>query len=265
MADFLGNASGNSEQQSGCSKEVSTGHTFEKPQNAGKELPIAASSASTGDVQGSSSSRGKNYAKNQRKKLNRKAASSGKMLLSDENANLRSSLRFQIKLKNGFFTDVLKDELLSDLNVFLYQTSPDSLIPTFFGCGIRYGKMWFSPENQGSHDWLRKKLVEINETATDGFKFVFEPFSLHTNNICLRVPWNAKEKLNQADVLNRIVFQNPSILANFWKINNVKQKENGYRLFFCSIGDDSVDLLKKQKFMVNYGFHKISAHLLSKK
>lgn len=265
MADFVGNNTGSSESHAGSSSKASTKHAFERTQNDDKELPVAASSTLTGDAI-SCSSRGKNYAKNQRKKFNRKAASAGKILLSEVNAsNSRSSLRFQIKLQNGFFTNALKDELLSDLNVFLYQTPPGSLIPTFCGCGIRYGRMWFSPENQESHDWLKQKLMVINETAIDGCKFVFEPFNLHTNNVCLRVPWNANEKLNQTDVLNRIVFQNPSILANFWKINNVKSMENGYRLFFCSIGDDSVELLRKQNFMINYGFHKISARLLSKK
>lgn len=266
MADSLGNTIGGSNLHSGSSSEVSTGHTFERTQDTGKELPTANSCTPAGDVESSSSSRGKNYAKNQRKKLKRKAASSAIVLLPEERAtNSRSSLRFQIKLENGFFTDALKDELLCDLNIFLYQTSPGSLIPSFFGCGIRYGRMWFSPENQESHDWLKQKLMMINEKAVDGFKFVFEPFSLHTNNICLRVPWNAKENLNQTDVLNRLVFQNPSILANFWKINNIKPLQNGHRLFFCSIGDDSVDRLKKQNFMVNYGFHKISACLLTKK
>lgn len=209
--------------------------------------------------------RGKNYAKNQRKKLNRKVASTGKTSLSGEASDSKASLRLQIKLEKGFFTDVLKNELLKDLNVLLYQTPPNSFIPTFFGSGLRYGKIWFSPENQESHEWLRQRLLMINEKASVDFKFIFEQYNLHQNSICLRIPWNAIEGLNQNDVLNRLVFQNPNVLANFWRVNKVLQAVNDHRLFFFSICDDSLNLLKKQNYLMNYGFQKVSVRILSNK
>lgn len=113
MADFVGNNTGSSESHAGSSSKASTKHAFERTQNDDKELPVAASSTLTGDAI-SCSSRGKNYAKNQRKKFNRKAASAGKILLSEVNAsNSRSSLRFQIKLQNGFFTNARRMNYLA--------------------------------------------------------------------------------------------------------------------------------------------------------
>lgn len=101
MADFVGNNTGSSESHAGSSSKASTKHAFERTQNDDKELPVAASSTPTGDAI-SCSSRGKNYAKNQR------------ILLSEVNAsNSRSSLRFQIKLQNGFFTNARRMNYLA--------------------------------------------------------------------------------------------------------------------------------------------------------
>lgn len=73
--------------------------------------------------------------------------------------------------KSGFFTNELIDELLFDLNNSLYQLLSDSFIPSFNGHGLRFGKIWSSPENEESADWLKQKLNEINEKVVDHWSF----------------------------------------------------------------------------------------------
>lgn len=97
------------------------------------------------------------------------AGKSQKKTSSDNTSGFFSSFhayRFQISLKHGLFTNELKNELLFDLNNFLYQLPADSstsFIPSFNGHGLRFGKIWFSPENEESSDWLKQRLNEINE------------------------------------------------------------------------------------------------------
>lgn len=263
MADHSGKTSGGSVQHSGSSVEAFSGRAEGDTQNVAKK-PQNVKLPATNDGNSGASVKGKNYAKNQRKKKNRKIALSGKASSSGEANSLISSLRLQIKLEKGFFTNALKDELLKDLHVLLYQTPPNSFVPSFYGSGLRYGKIWFSPENQESHNWLRNSLTMINEKVPIDFKFIIEQYNLHQNSVCLRIPWNAIEGLDQNSVLNRLVFQNPDILANFWRIINVAPPEKEHRLFFLSICDDSLNLLKKQNFMLNYGFQKVFARVLSK-
>lgn len=264
MAELSGKPSSSFVQHPGNSSIALTGRAEEGTLRAGHKLqsvkPLATNS---GDP--NFAVKGKNYAKNQRKKQNRKAAFTGKPSFSGEASNSTSSLRLQIRLEKGYFTNALKDELMKGLNSLLYQTPTDSFIPTFLGSGLRYGKIWFSPENQDSHDWLKQSLLQINEKAVVDFKFIIEQYNLHQNSICLRIPWNAIEDLNQNDVLNRIVFQNPNILANFWRINIVIPTEKGHHLFFFSICDDSLTLLKQQNLLVNYGFQKVSVNVSSHK
>lgn len=115
-----------------------------------------------------------------------------------------SEFRFQVRLENGSFTEALKSELLGGLEALLYQIPKGSFIPEFKGCGLRYGKVWFSPGNQLSSDWLKQKLLEINERAQ--VKFVIEHFGLHQSNECLNVPpgCRSNERLSDNDILKRI-------------------------------------------------------------
>lgn len=264
MAERTGNTSDGSEQHLELVSSAFTANANVEAQSAVNELPDTKpletpNNGGTGDV----AVKGKHYDKNQRKKQNRKIALSGENSSGELARSLLPSLRLQIRLEKGIFTNALKDELLRDLNILLYQTAANSFIPTFFGFGLRYGKIWFSPENQESHDWLKQSLLAINEKVPIDFRFIIEPFNLHMNSICLSVPWNTNENLNQNDILNRIVFQNPNLLANFWRINKVIPTEKGHRLFFFSISNDSLDILKTQKFSVNYGFQKVLARVLS--
>lgn len=167
------------------------------------------------------------------------------------------TLRFKISLLNGFFTNVLKDELLFDLNNFLYQLPSTSFIPSFNGHGLRFGKIWFSPENEESSDWLKQKLNEINEKAVDGCKFRIEQFGLHQNKVCLNVPLIPNEHLSDADVLKSLHFQNPSLGFANWKILRTKSISTNNRLVICSIDDCSYNLLKKLNYKINYGFQKV--------
>lgn len=266
MAELSGKPSGSFVQHSGDSSNAFTGRAEEETLCAGHKLPSAEpSTTNSGDPGFAAIVKGKNYARNQRKKQNRKTALIGKTSISGEANSSKPSLRLQIRLEKGYFTNALKDELMKGLNTLLYQTPPNSFIPTFLGSGLRYGKIWFSPENQESYDWLKQSLLLINEKAVVDFKFAIEQYDLHRNSICLRIPWNASEDLKRNDVLNRLVFQNPNILANFWGINKVIPSEKGHHLFFFNIGDDSLVLLKKQNFLVNYGFQKVFVRVLSNK
>lgn len=131
-------------------------------------------------------------------------------------------LRFQVKLENGYFTKALKNDLVRNLYDYLYNLPPNSFIPSFDGYGLRYGKIWFSPENERSCIWLKQTLMEINEKAASEFKFCIQSFCLKQNKICLNIPWNDKENLTGSDVLHRLHFQNPNYLINLWKIITVK-------------------------------------------
>lgn len=94
-----------------------------------------------------------------------------------------------------------------DLNNFLYKLPSTSFIPSFNGHGIRFGKIWFSIENEDSSDWLEQKLNEIVEKAIDNCKFRIEPFGLYQNKICLNVPLISKEHLGDVG----LHFQYPSL------------------------------------------------------
>lgn len=102
----------------------------------------------------------------------------------------------------------------------------------------RYGKIWFSPENQRSCIWLKQTLMEINEKAESEFKFCIQQFCLKQNKICLNIPWNDKENFTGSDVLLRLHFQNPNYLVNLWKNISVKTVSKESRLIICSAGHD---------------------------
>lgn len=167
------------------------------------------------------------------------------------------SHRFQISLNNGFFTTALRDELLFDLNNILYQLPANSFIPSFNSYGLRFGKIWFSPENEESSTWLKQKLNEINEKAVDGCKFSIEPFGLHQNKVCLNIPLILNESLSESDVLKRLHFQNPRLGICYWKMLRTKLTSADNRMIICSLDDSSYILLKKLNFRVNYGFEKV--------
>lgn len=167
------------------------------------------------------------------------------------------SFRFQVKLDNGFFTVALKNDLIRNLYEYLYNLPADSFIPSFDGFGLRYGKIWFSPENEKSCIWLKQSLLDINEKAANDFKFCIQPYCLKQYKICLNIPMNPNESLTTSDVLHRLDFQNPAFLINLWKVISVKANTAKSRLIFCSADHDSFELLKKQKFRIYYGFQKV--------
>lgn len=171
--------------------------------------------------------------------------------------------RFQVRLENGQFTTALKDALLRDLNLCLYSSPGSSFIPSFRGCGLRFGVVWFSPDDERSYNWLIEKLSAINEKAGE-YRFTIEPFAAHQNKVCISIPWDAKEGLRDANVLKRLKFQNPTISADRWKVFKTKITDNN-KLLFCSIDDTSLNLLQKQNFRLNYGFSKVHADVLPQK
>lgn len=172
----------------------------------------------------------------------------------------RDKWRLQLRLVNGQFTPALKDALLRDLNLFLYSSPSSSFTPSFKGSGLRFGVVWFSPDNEHSYNWLVEKLTTINEKAGE-FRFVIEPFAAYQNKICVNIPWDSKENLRDINVLKRLKFQNPSISADRWKIWKTKTTESN-KLLFCTIDDASLNLLRKQNFRLNYGFNKVQADVL---
>lgn len=182
--------------------------------------------------------------------------------LSSKKTPSSSPFRFQVKLENGFFTTALKNDLIRNLYGYLYRMPPDSFLPTFDGYGLRYGKIWFSPENEKSCIWLKQTLLEINEQAANIFKFCIEPYGLKQNKICFTIPWNQEENLTINDVLHRLHFQNPLFLINLWKVISVKTNTAESRLVFCSADVDSIQLLKKHKFRIYYGFQKLLVRAL---
>lgn len=187
-----------------------------------------------------------------------KASSSGDVTLKQSGTALAfHQYRFQISMQNGYFTNVLKDELLNDLNNSLYQLPSGSFIPSFNSYGLRFGKLWFSPENEESSIWLKKRLAEINEKAVDGCKFFIETYGLHQNKVCLNIPLISNECLNEADILKRLHFQNPSLGIEQWKILRTKLMTASHRLVICAITDCSFNLLKSMNSRLNYGFQKI--------
>lgn len=172
--------------------------------------------------------------------------------------------RFQIRLENGYFTETLKNELMRDLNVFLYSSSGSSFIPCFKGSGLRFGIVWFTPDNEDSFNWIVDKLKAINEKAGE-CKFIIEPYSVRQNKICLNLPWDTKEGLTEGNVLERLKFQNPCIPINHWRVINSQSTNSGNKLVMCTIDDTSLKLLEKQKFRLNYGFHTVQADVLPQK
>lgn len=226
-----------------------------------RELQPGKSSVSEGVVEKCSTVNGKGAATRVPSKMAGK--SKAKASAAKGTTNLSGALpsfhafRFQLSLKNGFFTNELKDELLFNLNNLLYQLPSNSFIPSFNGHGLRYGKIWFSPENEESSAWLKGKLAEINEKAVDGCKFQIEPFGLHQNKICLNVPLIPNESLSDSEVLKRLHFQNPALGIGYWKILRAKSISVVNRLIICSIGDCSLKLLKSIDSKLNYGFQKV--------
>lgn len=172
--------------------------------------------------------------------------------------------RFQVRLVNGQFNPGLKDALFRDLNNCLYSDPCSSFIPSFGGSGLRFGVVWFSPDDEHSYNWLIDKLTAINEKAGE-FRFTIEGYSAHQNKVCIRIPWDPKEGLRDANVLKRIKFQNPKFPTDNWKVSNSKITNLGDKLLFCSIDDASLKLLQKQKFRLNYGFQKIQVDVLQQK
>lgn len=172
--------------------------------------------------------------------------------------------RFQVRLENGQFTPALRDALWRDLNTCLYSSPSSSFIPSFDGSGLRYGVVWFAPENEGSYNWVVEKLSAINEKAGD-FRFVIEPFAVHLNKVCVNLPWDMKEGLRDVNVLKRLKFQNPAFPADRWKVVQSKMTPVGNKLLICCIDDASMSLLEKQNFRLNYGFHKVQVDVLNRK
>lgn len=175
----------------------------------------------------------------------------------------RDKWRFQVRLENGQFTTALKDALLRDLNMCLYSSAGSSFIPSFMGCGLRFGVVWFSPDDERSYNWLIEKLSAINEKAGE-FRFTIEPFAAHKNKVCISLPWDSKEGLRDANVLKRLKFQNPKISTDRWKVFKSKISNNN-KLLFCSIDDTSLNLLQQQNFRLNYGFSKVQVDVLLQK
>lgn len=175
-------------------------------------------------------------------------------------ASHRDSIRFQVRLEKGCFTSALRDALMRDLNTCLFSSPPNSFIPSFSGTGLRFGVVWFAPDNNQSCDWLKEKLVAISEKAGD-FKFKIEPFSLHQNRISISIPWDVKENLKDGDILRRLKFQNPRIPIDRWRIVKSQQSAGTNRFIFCCIDDDSLRILEKDQFKMSYAFEKIVVKL----
>ncbi|XP_062556527.1 uncharacterized protein LOC134221347 [Armigeres subalbatus] len=185
-------------------------------------------------------------------------SSDNKRALTSEN------YRVQVKLVNGAFDNVLKNALIRDLNICLFSSPANSFIPSFQGCGLRFGAVWFAPDNQQSCDWLKDKLISINEKAGE-FKFRIEPFSLHQTKICISIPWDDRELLKDGDVLRRLKYQNPRIPIERWRVVKTKFTSMGDRLTFCCIDDDSLRLLENDHYRMNYAFDKVFARVLHQK
>lgn len=207
---------------------------------------------------------GKFWKSPKRKSSVKKAAGDDSSSKEDRATSL-NAFRFQVRLENGLFTEALKDELLGGLEIFLYQLPPDSFIPGFNGCGLRYGKLWFSPENQASCDWLKQKLAEINERAR--LKLIVEEWNLHQNKVCLNIPaaGGSNGRLSDFDVLKRLHFQNQWAKIDRWHVFKGQTTTDGSRLIFVSVDDEAVSLLANQKWKLNYKFQKVIARLLEQK
>lgn len=224
--------------------------------------PVLSSSASASDrIIGTP--RGENMCVASTVGANEKLVSSQSSTVA-EGSPTREDWRFQVTLDNGQFTPALKDDLFRDLNKCLYSDPSSSFIPSFGGSGLRFGVVWFSPDNEESYNWLIDRLTAINEKAGE-FRFTIEPYSVHQNRICIRIPWDSKEGLRDVNVLKRIRFQNPSLPADRWKVSKSQTTKLGDRLLFCSIDDTSLELLQKQKFRLNYGFQKVQADVMQQK
>lgn len=163
--------------------------------------------------------------------------------------------RIQVRLVNGTFTNAMKDSLLRDLNLCLFSSPPNSFVPSFSGSGLRFGAVWFAPDNKESCDWLKEKLAAINDVAGE-FKFIVEPFSLYQNKVSFSIPWDANENLKNGDILHRLKLQNPRIPIDRWRIVRTQQSID-YRVIFCCIDDDSLHILRNSYFKINYTFDKV--------
>lgn len=203
--------------------------------------------------------KGKNYEKNLRKKQNR-----GKFGDFASSGPSHSDLRFQVRMQNGSFTASLKDALLRDLHSSLFNLPSNSFVPTFKGHGLRFGVVWFAPDNEQSSAWLKETLGLINKSAGQ-HSFVIEPFNLIQVKVSLRIPWDSKECLSETNVLERLVKQNPIIEAHRWRVLKAADNTGGYRTILFGIDCGSLNLLEAQKFRLNYGFRKIIAKRIVKK
>lgn len=172
--------------------------------------------------------------------------------------------RFQLRLENGHFTDALKDALFRDLNTCLYSSPSSTFIPSFRGSGLRFGIVWFSPDNEESYNWVVDKLTAINDKAGKN-RFIIEPYSAHQNKICVNLPWDAQEGLRGENVLIRLKFQNPRIPVDHWRVIKIQPTHSGNQLLMCCIDDASLKLLENQKFRLNYGFQKVQVDVLPQK
>lgn len=191
-----------------------------------------------------------------------KSSNSGN--LDAKETHVSDKWRFQVRLENGNFNVALKDALVRDLHGCLYSSTSSSFIPSFGGSGLRFGIVWFSPDNEESYNWIVEKLTAINEKAGD-YKFIIEPYSVHQNKICVNIPWDAKEGLCIDNVLKRFKFQNPRIPVDCWRPIKLQPTNSGNQLLMCYIDDASLKLLRNQKFRLNYGFHKVQVDILPQK
>lgn len=208
----------------------------------------AVSSGSKPTVPAETSNRGKNAERNLRKKA--KKQQKGMVESVPE-----SDWRFQIRLLKGLFDENLRDDLLRDLNQMLYSLPEGSFTPSFKDYGLRFGCFWFSPDNQDSQAWLMKALEQINDQATC-YKFIIEPYDLTNNRVSFTVPWDAKEKLQNSDILKRIQKVNPLVHAQRWRILKTHQLSKENLLVFCSIDGKSLKQIKDRNLSLNYGLKK---------
>ena len=177
------------------------------------------------------------------------------------NVSNSDNYRIQVHLGNGNFTNALKDALLRDLNTCLFSLPANLFVPSLSGSGLRFGAVWFAPDNAESCSWLKQKLSSINEKAGD-FTFKIEPFSLYQTRIAISIPWDPRENLKYVDILRRFRYQYPLIRFEYWRIVKTKTIADGFQLIVCCIDDYSLKILKSNNFRMNYAFDKVFAKIL---
>lgn len=166
--------------------------------------------------------------------------------------------RFQLRLVNGVFTKELMNLLVRDLHQFMYSRAEgNSFMPSFRGHGLRYGLLWFSPENENSYTWLIHVLGLINDKATSSHKFIVEEYNLYQTRICFTVHWDVEEKINEAVILTRLDLSNPVLQVGRWKHLSTRAPSVDSRQLFCSIDKECLKLLEQNKFRGNYGIRKV--------